>query len=280
MLSVAAKAGETAVGLAYSPAMAALARRRPGLTDYLEVPFELLRHMPAVAEVQEEVPLLLHCASLSVGGFVAPAPQLIDDIAAEAERMAVPWISEHLAFISADPLPGAESDEPAQLTYTVCPQLSEEVVDQVARNVAALAPKLPAPLIVENSPLYFEMPGSSMNMVQFVSRVVEATGIGLLLDLSHYLIAASNTGFDAEREFERLPLENVVEVHLSGQSLQSGIHWDDHACPASERQFALLERLLERSRPQAITFEYNWNSAFPQALVEAHLERARAMAGR
>jgi uncharacterized protein (UPF0276 family) len=257
--------------------MAALARDRPGMADYLEVPFELLRHMPAVADVQEEVPLLLHCASLSVGGFVAPQRQVIDDIAAHAERMGVPWISEHLAFISADPLPGAPAGEPTELTYTVCPQLSEEVVEQVVGNVASLAPLLPAPLIVENSPQYFEMPGSSMNMAEFVSRVVEATGIGLLLDLSHYLIAAGNTGFDSAAEFERLPLENVVEVHLSGHSLQDGIWWDDHSCEASESQFALLRRLLERARPRAITFEYNWNAAFPPALVEAHVERARNM---
>jgi uncharacterized protein (UPF0276 family) len=277
MLTVRSQPGETLVGLAYSPDMAALACARPGLADYIELPYELIRHAPAVAELQEKVPLLLHCASLSVAGFVPPAPALVADVGRAAERMAVPWISEHLAFLTADPLPDAGSDAPTQLTYTICPQLSEDVLDQVANNLSALALKMPAPLIVENAPQYFAMPGSCMTMVEFIARLVAATGIGLLLDLSHYLIAAANMGFDPIAEFERLPLENVVEVHFSGHSLQSGILWDDHACPASESEFELLERLLERSKPRAITFEYNWAGAFPAGLVEAHLARARAM---
>jgi uncharacterized protein len=266
------------VGMAYSPAAAQLARLREGLVDYLEIPFEQLRHVPALAAVQEEIPLMLHCASLSMAGFVDPDPALVGAVADEAKRVRAPWISEHLAFITAEPFDGGAGEaRPTELTYTLCPQLSEEVLRRVADNLDAVAPRLPVPLILENPPQYFEVPGSTMTMVEFIGALVERTGVALLLDLSHFAITASNMGFDPARELDRLPLETVVEVHMSGHSLQSGVMWDDHATAAPDSSFALLEQLLKRTRPRAITFEYNWGDGFPPALVESHIERARAM---
>jgi uncharacterized protein (UPF0276 family) len=103
--------------------------------------------------------------------------------------------------------------------------------------------------------------------------------VDLLLDLSHLLIASLNTGADPFAELERLPLERVVEVHISGLSAQSGIVWDDHATPAPDEVFALLERLLERARPRALTIEYNW-SALPDSVVLSHIWKARTMLAR
>lgn len=39
-----------------------------------------------------------------------------------------------------------------------------------------------------------------------------------------------------------LPLESVVEFHVSGLSKQSGSYWDDHAVPAPEPVLTLLEQ--------------------------------------
>jgi uncharacterized protein (UPF0276 family) len=128
----------TSIGLAYGPNSLEFIDANPGLVDYVEVPFEQLRHSPGSASIQEVVPVILHCASMSVAGFVPPANDTLDAIEREAERTGTPWIGEHLAFITAD---GLKVDEdtagpPTALTYTVCPQLSEEVVQRVADNLA------------------------------------------------------------------------------------------------------------------------------------------------
>jgi uncharacterized protein (UPF0276 family) len=119
-----------------------------------------------------------------------------------------------------------------------------------------------------------------MPMVDFIGAVLSRCDVGLLLDLSHFLITMLNTGADATREIDRLPLERVVEVHISGMNAQSGIVWDDHATPAPAAVFGLLERVLERARPRALTLEYNWSPSFPQAILKAHLDRVRQMVGR
>jgi uncharacterized protein (UPF0276 family) len=268
--------GTTSIGLAYGPSIPAFIETHPGLIDYIEIPFEQLRHSPHLGSIQETVPVILHCASMSVAGFVPPPEVTLDAIDREAERTRTPWIGEHLAFITADSLDlnTDPSGSPTALTYTVCPQLSEETIERVADNLAALQSHFSAPLILENSPQYFVVPGSTMSMVDFISAVVSRCDVGLLLDLSHFLITMLNTGADAHEAIDRLPLERVVEIHLSGMNVQSGIAWDDHATPASAPVFELLERVLERARPRALTLEYNWSS-FPQAIIKAHLDRVR-----
>lgn len=274
-------AGETLVGLAYSPHAVAFARSRPASVDYIELPFEQLRHDPRVGSIQNDIPVILHCASMSMAGFVPPASAIVDALACEVDRTRSPWIGEHLAFLSAEPLDTSSSrDEPIQLTYTVTPQYSEEVLVQVVANVDRLAPCVHAPIILENSPQYLALPGSTMTMVEFIAALVAACDVRLLLDLSHFAITAHNMGYDVGRVFDQFPLESVVEVHMSGHSLQSGIMWDDHAVPAPEASFRLLERLLERTRPSALTFEYNWGHSFPDALIEGHIDRVRSMIAR
>jgi Uncharacterized protein conserved in bacteria len=252
-----------------------------GWSDYVEIPFEQLRHAPDTASIQETVPVILHCASMSVAGFVPPTDATLDAIEREAERTRTPWIGEHLAFITADGL-NMDADtggSPTALTYTVCPQMSEETVQRVADNLASLQSRFSAPLILENSPQYFAVPGSTMPMVDFIGAVLSRCDVGLLLDLSHFLITMLNTGADANKEIDKLPLERVVEIHLSGLNVQSGVVWDDHATPAPAAVFGLLERVLERARPRALTLEYNWSPSFPQATLKAHLDRVRQMVG-
>jgi uncharacterized protein len=274
--------GKTAVGLAYGPTVPDFIAANPGSIDYVELPFEQLRHTPHLGSLQETIPFVLHCASMSVAGFVPPAEETLGAIAREAERTRTPWIGEHLAFVSADALSeGADSvGAPTELTYTVCPQLSEETIERVARNLESLKPHFDAPLILENSPQYFPVPGSTMPMADFVAAVSERCDIGLLLDLTHFLITTLNTGRDAKKEIERLPLERVVEIHVSGLSKQSGVVWDDHATPATPAVFDLLERVLGRARPRAVTLEYNWSPSFPQAILKSHVERVGRMVGR
>jgi uncharacterized protein (UPF0276 family) len=272
MKYVTANCGAVAVGLAFGPIVPEFVSANPGLIDYVEIPFEQLRHSPESGSIQETVPVILHCASMSVAGFVPPDDGTLTAIEREAERTRTPWIGEHLAFITAEPIEH-DHTQPTSLTYTVCPQMSEETVERVATNVASLQQHFNMPLILENSPQYFDVPGSSMSMVDFVNAVIERCKVGLLLDLTHFLISMVNTKKDPLSEIDRLPLEKVVEVHISGLNVQSGIAWDDHAVPAPPVVFDLFERVVERVHPQAVTLEYNWSPQFPESTLMNHLNR-------
>jgi uncharacterized protein len=273
-------AGAPRVGLAYSPSAAEFVSQNPDLVDYLEIPFEQLRHDPLCASVQESIPVVLHCASLSVAGFVPASEATVAAIASEAARTRTPWIGEHLAFISAEGLSNAgEAGPPTTLTYTVCPQLSEETIQRVVDNVCGLQSKFDVPLLLENSPQYFPVPGSTLSMVAFLSGVFERCQAGLLLDLSHFSISMLNTRIEPAAAIESLPLDRVVEVHLSGYKSEGGIFWDNHAVPAPDLTFQLLEKVLRRTTPRAVTLEYNWSPSFPKELLKSHILRIRQLLG-
>jgi uncharacterized protein len=280
-----ADAGRTQLGLAYGPSALAYLDSHPERLDYIEIPFEQLRHTPEAAALQARIPMILHCASVSVAGTVAPTRITLEAIADIAERMRTPWIGEHLAFVSAESLDddhdgevGRDPVEPTALTYTVCPQLSEASVERVVANLAAARMHLrETPLLLENSPQYFEIPGSTMPMSEFIAAVIDRCDAGLLLDLSHFLITCINTGAEPLSELRKIPLHRVVEIHISGLSVQSGIAWDDHAAPAPPLVFEMLQQVLREVRPQALTVEYNWSAAFPQPILHQHLQRVRQL---
>lgn len=266
----------TIVGLSYGPGVEEFVDRNPGLVDYIELPFELLQHDPAVTSVQQLAPLILHCASMSVAGFVRPSEGTLDAIAMKARQIGTPWIGEHLAFMSADPLErGAALHEPTTLTYTVCPQLSEEVLQLVSRNLAELQTRFPVPLIVENSPQYFVVPGSTMSIVDFTIEVHRRCDVGMLLDLTHFTISSMNMRFNPREEIVRLPLEKLVEMHISGLDMQSDTAWDDHAAIADESIFELAEIVFDYAQPKALTFEYNWAPDLPDGVLVGQMTRMR-----
>ena len=274
---------KTQVGFAYGSGTLSFIKRNPNVADYIEVPFELLNHDPSIISVKELLPVVLHCASMSVAGFVSPTEPTLEAIKQCAKDTETPWIGEHLAFILADPVPelrcGAALHEPTTLTYTVCPQLSEPVVEIVCRNLSALRNRFPAPLIVENSPQYFAVPGSTMSIVEFVTEVHRRCDVGMLLDLTHFMISAMNMGFDPEQEVLRLPLDRLVEMHISGLNLQEDTAWDDHAALADASVLNLAAMVLKRSQPRAITFEYNWSPELPDQVLLDQINLVRSMGG-
>lgn len=269
--------GPVLVGLANGPMVAGFLERHRSLVDYVEVAFEQIRHHPPTARIQEDVPVLLHCSSMSVAGYVPPRESTLDAIAEVARQTRTPWIGEHLAFILADPLDDGVNADPTELTYTVCPQLSMDTVERVEMNLRRLRSRFSVPIILENSPQYFAVPGSTIAMPGFIAQVAQVCDVDLLLDVTHFLITTSNMELDPLESLYTLPLERVVEIHFSGMSMQSGRWWDDHSALAPDEAFELIERAKGRIRAKAVTFEYNWALSMPESVVIEQIARAREL---
>lgn len=269
------------LGIAYSGYTPAFLARHSALVDYVEVPFELLQHDPSVIEIGSKTPIILHCASLSLGGNVAASPDVFDAIKGWLDRTESPWLGEHLSFITADRgLAGAYAEEyapgePYNLGYTVSPPMNAHSVRSVIDYLGYCQEKLSVPLLLENPPQYFKVPGTTMRQVDFISEICARSNVGLLFDVTHFFISAHNMGFDALAELHDYPLDRVVEVHLSGALEQENARWDDHAHPASEEIYNLFRHVLTRTRPAAITLEYNWSARFPEEMLLDEIEKTR-----
>lgn len=269
------------IGIARSPHTARFLDRCPEAVDYIEVPFELLRHDPAAADVMRTKPVVLHCASLSIAGSVPPDAGLVREVREWVDRTRTPWLGEHLSFITAEREPAlgpAEAyapGEPWNIGYTVSPALNLETVDRVVASLARAQSHFEVPLLVENPPVYFRMPGSTMGQVDFIAEVCARSGVMLLLDLAHFYITARTAGFDPFAELLRLPLDRVVEVHISGITAEQDGYWDNHAGRAPQEELDLLAIVLARAQVSAVTLEYNWSSRFPEHVLLEEIGRVR-----
>ena|GEM_PF-1560559 len=106
------------------------------------------------------------------------------------------------------------------------------------------------PLAVENYNYYPTGLYGHITEPAFIRDYLKEFGLGLALDLAHGAVTAHNQGRDPEDYFEELPLEKVVELHISAPWLPrpSGL-WavDAHRVPG-EREWGWLLKLLKSGR--------------------------------
>ncbi|MDQ2717894.1 MAG: DUF692 domain-containing protein, partial [Chloroflexota bacterium] len=172
------------VGLGYRREMkeATLAARAD--IDFLEVITEHYtdddpRALRELEEISSLFPVIPHGVSLSIGSMTPLDKQFLQGIKRVCEMTQAPYYSEHLCMTS---VPGIDLGHLSPLWFT------EDVLQQVIRNVAYVQEYLARPLILENVTYYFDIPGNSMSQAEFFNRLIAATGCGILLDITNVFI--------------------------------------------------------------------------------------------
>ena len=85
---------------------------------------------------------------------------------------------------------------------------------------------------VENTAHTFVL-GKPLDEPGFIASVLRGPRARLLLDLHNVYTMAINMGFEARRYVDRLPLDKVIEIHVSGGS------WSNPAWLPSRRRLRL-----------------------------------------
>lgn len=200
-----------------------------------------------LSDLRSALPILLHGVGLSLGSAEGLDPARIDHLATLVEAVRPPWVSEHIAFTRAGDI---------EIGHLMPLPFTQEAIDVVAGNVAALRGRLPAlPILLENIAYTVMLPGAEMDEAAFVNGVIEASGCGLLLDLENVHANALNHGYDPIAHLQALNLDRVVEVHLAGGAWSGATYADTHSRPVPEASWRLLEWLVPRARVRAVIIE-------------------------
>ena len=187
-----------------------------------------------VATVRQAHPVYVHFplnAGRGTGDALDSETNQVADwqkVEALLAQTGTPFVNVHLAPAAQD-----HPDIPADTTAAAH---VERLADCLVRDVAAVVRRFgPERVIVEND---YELPRPAF-LPEVIRRVVEETGCGLLLDLSHARLAAGVLGLDACAYIAALPLERVREVHLTGIQL-----FDDRWVDAL-RQAGIAEDVIQ-----------------------------------
>lgn len=117
-------------------------------------------------------------------------------------------------------------------------------------------------IIIENSPYHGDI-GNTLRLCvepELITRVVEETGCGLLLDISHAVITAKQLGMHPYEYLSQLPFNKIKELHFAGIHHIKG-RWIDHLS-ILKRDWHWLDWVLTRFQssewhpPWLLAFEY------------------------
>ncbi len=203
-----------------------------------------------LAALAERFTVIPHGLDLSLGSAEGPSTPYLRKLAALVETLAPPFWSEHVAFTRAG---GRAVGHLAPLPFT------HEALDVLVRNIAQVRDAIPVPLIVENIACPFDVPQADMDEPEFLSRLVDRTGCGLLLDVANLCYNALNRGRDPFDALGGYPLHGVVQCHLAGGHRSHGEWIDSHAFPVPEPVWELFEEVVRRAPVGAAIVERDEN---------------------
>jgi len=220
----------------------------------------------ALREARERFPIGAHGVSMSLGGPDPLDPALFAGLRRLLDELGVDRYTEHLSYST---VRGYHTHDLLALPYT------DAAIRHVAARIREAADRLERPVDVENPSTYVRMPGSAMGEGEFVRRVVEEAGCGLLLDVNNVYVSARNHGEDPVALLDAMPLERTTRIHVAGHLDRGDVLIDDHGHPVAAPVHDLLARAIARTGPVPVLLE--WDTHIPRlerVLDEADRVRA------
>ncbi|KWX67318.1 hypothetical protein ASJ79_04615 [Mycobacterium sp. NAZ190054] len=189
-------------------------------------------------------------------------------LAACAEALGAPIVSEHVAFVRAA---GIEAGHLLPVPRT------REALDALTANIRRTRQNLPVPLALENIASFIEWPESNLTEAEFLAELVERTGVLLVLDVANVYANARNRGRDPHRELARLPVEQVAYSHVAGGHQGEDFYHDTHTAATPPEVLDLVTALRERVDTPVMLERDGWYP--PAAELFDELDAIAAAAG-
>ncbi|MEV6654442.1 DUF692 domain-containing protein [Streptomyces sp. NPDC051219] len=244
------------IGIGWRPEIADAVERLPGV-DWVEAVAENLcpGHLPeSLLRLRERGTLVVpHGVSLGLGGAERPDPGRLADLAARAEALGSPLVSEHIAFVRAGgPLTASPRLEAGHLLPV---PRTWDALAVLCENVRIAQDSLPVPLAVENIAALISWPDEEMTEGQFLAELVARTGVRLLIDVANLHTNLVNRGEDPAAALDELPVEAIAYVHVAGGIERNGVWHDTHAHPVTRPVLDILAELRARTDPPGVLLE-------------------------
>ncbi|MFD7169601.1 multinuclear nonheme iron-dependent oxidase [Streptomyces violascens] len=252
------------IGIGWRPEIAQAVEGLDGI-DWVEAVAENLcpGHLPdSLLRLRERgVTVVPHGVSLGLGGAEPPDAGRLADLAARAEALGSPLVTEHIAFVRAG---GAlTASPPLEAGHLLPVPRTRDALRVLCENVRIAQDALPVPLALENIAALIDWPDEELTEGQFLAELVERTGVGLLIDVANLHTNRVNRGEDPAKVLDGLPLEAIAYVHVAGGVERDGVWHDTHAHPVPQAVLDVLAELASRVTPPGVLLERD--EAFPPA---------------
>jgi uncharacterized protein (UPF0276 family) len=235
----------------------------------------------ALETVRRDHPLSLHGVCMSIGGERPLDKAHLTRFRDLVMRYEPALVSEHLAWSTHDT---TYFNDLLPLPYT------EATLGRVCDHIDQVQEAIWRPLLLENPSTYLAFTESTMSETEFIRRIAERTGCGLLLDINNVFVSATNHSFSALDYLSDFPLSRVGEIHLAGHVEQRDdegdlLLIDSHDGPVTDAVWKLGEIVIARCGPVPTLIEWDSNipdwpvlkaeAAAAEAILDRHLREMR-----
>jgi uncharacterized protein (UPF0276 family) len=229
----------------------------------------------ALEALRRDHPLSLHGVCMSIGGPQPLDPEHLARFRRLVDRYQPALVSEHLAWSTHGT---TYFNDLLPLPYT------QATLAGVCDHIDQMQDVIRRPILLENPSTYVGFRESTMSETDFIRRVAQRTGCGLLLDINNVFVSATNHGFSAAQYLTEFPLSRVGEIHLAGHAWQTDdedapLLIDSHDCAVADPVWALFETIIRRCGTIPTLIE--WDSKVPDwPILKAEAAAAQAILDR
>lgn len=218
--------------------------------------------------VADVIPVSFHSTGLSLGSVDGPDMDQLERLARLCDAVSAASVSDHISWSRTaheyfpDLLP---------LPYTA------ESLERMAASVGQVQDRLRRRILVENPSRMLAFAGDTWEEPEFIARLCERAGCGLLLDINNIVVSATNIGIDAQTYLDAIDPALVGEIHLAGHAVEQHdigpLAIDDHGSAVGEACWALYADYIGRAGPIPTLIERD-NDVPDYAVLVAEARRA------
>lgn len=218
--------------------------------------------------VRERYPIVLHGVGLNILGEAELDHAYLDRLAALAEHVNAPFVTDHLCWTASG---GLSHHDLLPTPYV------DDLVGMAAARAARVQAHLGRPFGLENLSSYVAFRASTMTEWEFYAAVVGASGCHYMLDVNNVYVSSQNHDFSCSDYLAAIDFDRVLQAHVAGHTrTPQGNVIDTHDQPVAEEVWALYREAWQKGGPFPTLLE--WDDHIPEmpALL-AELEHAKAI---
>lgn len=214
-------------------------------------------HLRFLDAICEQYALSIHGVGMSLGSAEGIDPVHLKRFKSLVDRFEPALVSEHLAW----------SVQGGTYLNDLLPlPLNEESLRVVIENVSRIQDTIGRQILVENPSTYVSFHTTDIAEPEYLERLADKTGCGLILDVNNVFVSAENNDFSAEAYLAAFPMAHVGEIHLAGHTEKdidgSIIRIDDHGSPVIDPVWSLYQSTIAAHGVRPTLIE--WDNDVPE----------------
>ena len=239
------------VGVGYRKELASWIHSYPDALSCIEITAEHFfdSNQNKLEEIREHYPIYVHGLGLSLGTPGDMDKKYLNKFSDICDLVNAQWVSEHIAFSRTDDV---------DLGHLNPIPFTENMLQVMHDHVVEVSNKCQRKVILENITSHLTIPGS-MKETDFINRLCDDTGCGLLLDVTNLYVNSNNHDYDSVEWLNNIQPEYIVQLHVVGYSKIDGRYEDYHSESIQPDLWKLIDKVLTYAPVQAVIVERDNN---------------------